>query len=464
MSREMRTEPMRILVISPYFPPRNATGALRVHAFAAAWATAGEQVTVLTTRKRDYQRGAEIKCDDFAVVELDYEIPHFLERMRHSLRASPANGREGADGNGRFQNLKAAARRLQFRTGIFGAGRMPDFTDRWVRPAVAWASAQPGWDVVFSSAGPYTAHLVALAIKLRRPAIRWVAEYRDLWVDNPLHRGLFPFTLRERWLERRCLRHADLLVTVSEPMAQTLRARTTAPVEVIYNGFDPAEIDRLPKQRVFPDDGVARLVFTGTIYPGGQDANVLFEAMASLRERTPDAAARLRLVVAGPTGDVWLKGARRFRVGDMVENRGVVSRSVARSMQRDADALLLVDFNPGVQGVLTGKAFEYLSVTAPILVVGGSTGSPLGTLVSCAGRGVHLACDAQQIARTLLALTGGGTVPVGPPDVDFINTLTRAHQSQRLHQHLLEPVCGRPSSRAASEESPAPLARPRSGR
>lgn len=454
---------MRILVISPYFPPRNATGALRVHAFATAWAAAGEEVTVLTTRKRDYQRGAEAACDGFAVVELDCKIPRLLEGLRHALRVEPAEGGEGGHGNGRFWYLKSALRRVQFRTGIFGSMRMPDFTDRWVRPAVAWALQQPGWDVVFSSAGPYTAHLVAMAIKRRRPALRWVAEYRDLWVGNPLQRGLFPFTLRERWLERQCLRHADLLVTVSEPLARTLGARTTVPVHVIYNGFDPAELDRLPREPVFPDDGIVRLVFTGTLHPGGQDPGTLFEAMAALREQTPAAAARLRLVVAGPTGDVWLQGATRFGVRDMVENRGEVTRPLARRMQRDADALLLVDFNPGVQGVLTGKAFEYISVTAPMLVVGGSANSPLGALVSRSGRGVHLARDAQRIARTLLELTSGGSIPTGPLDPNFINSLTRAHQSRRLHRYLIRLVNGRPSSLAAVEGSPAPRAHPRSG-
>ena len=128
--------------------------------------------------------------------------------MRHALRAAPPEGRGESEGNGRLSHLKAALRGVQDRTGIFGSTRMPDFTDRWVKPAVAWALGKPVWDVVFSSAGPYTAHLVAMALKQRRRAMSWVAEYRDLWVGNPLHRGLFPFTVRERWLERRCLRQA----------------------------------------------------------------------------------------------------------------------------------------------------------------------------------------------------------------------------------------------------------------
>src|SRR5262249_55171794 len=75
---------MRILLVSPYFPPRSAVGAMRVHAFARYWSSQGEDVTVLTTVKRPHQRGIQVPCDGFRVVELDYPVPRFLERMRHA--------------------------------------------------------------------------------------------------------------------------------------------------------------------------------------------------------------------------------------------------------------------------------------------------------------------------------------------------------------------------------------------
>ena len=56
---------MRILLVSPYFPPQNAVASLRTHAFASWWARAGEDVTVLTTVKRSHQRGLDLDCDGF---------------------------------------------------------------------------------------------------------------------------------------------------------------------------------------------------------------------------------------------------------------------------------------------------------------------------------------------------------------------------------------------------------------
>src|SRR5438034_424404 len=83
------------------------------------------------------------------------------------------------------------------------------------------------------SSGPYTAHLLAMQLKRDRIARTWIADFRDLWTANHLYRGLFPFTLRERQLERQCLHAADVITTVSQGLASELRARTSKPVEVI---------------------------------------------------------------------------------------------------------------------------------------------------------------------------------------------------------------------------------------
>jgi hypothetical protein len=429
---------MRVLIVSPYFPPRNAIGALRVHAFARCWAEAGDRVTVLTTAKREHQREHEMPAEGFEVVEIDYRVSPMLERLRHDLRAPGGARGGGPPRNGGPGALKTLLRRVQDRSGIYGSMRMPDFTDSWVKPALEWAAHRGPWDVVFSSAGPYTAHLVALALKDRGAAPRWVAEYRDLWTGNRLHRGLFPFTLRERRLDRRCMRAADLLVTVSEPLAEVLARRSRKPVEVIYNGFDPDELLGLDAAPAFPADGALRIVFTGTLYPAGQDPGPILDALAALPRD------RVRLVVAGPSAAAWRAAAERHGVAGLLDARGPVPRPEARRMQRDAGLLLLVDFDSSLEGVLTGKAFEYLSVTAPILAVGGDArSSPIAGLLRRSGRGAHFGRDRSAIAAALrMLLDAASPLPgVGPPDEAYLQTLTRRHQAHRLHSFIRMSGC-----------------------
>jgi hypothetical protein len=384
-------------------------------------------VTVLTTPKRDDQQGPAVEPQDFDVVTVPYRAPRVLEglRARHRTRAGSAGGACG--GRGGFLS------RLRDRRGLFGALRMPDLTDFWVRPAVRWARGHGPWDVVVSSAGPYTAHLVALAVRREGWAARWVADYRDLWTDSTIFPGLFPFTVYERRLERRCLQTADLVVTVSEGLARRLAARTATPVEVIYNGFEASELNELP---ALPDDGHTRIVFTGTVYPSAQDLAPLFSSLAVLRAEAPAAGNRLRVAVAGDREAYWVGAAEQAGVLDLLEHRGVVPRGEARRMQRDADALLLVDFEPRHEGMLTGKAFEYLDVTAPIIVIGGRPDSAIAGLMKRTGRGVHLGTDQGHIVEALRALAEGRPVLTEAPNRDVIDSLTRHRQALRLRKRL----------------------------
>src|SRR5436190_19613682 len=266
---------MRILLVTPYFPPQNAVASLRVHALAKCWAEAGHSVTVLTTAKRADQQGLDLPCDGFEVVELPYALPRMLEGLRSTHR--PTDEKSIAS--------PSLLRRLKERTGIFSSVRMPDLTDWWVKPALRWCrlNSQGDWDCVVSSSGPYTAHLVAMDLRRSGLARRWGADFRDLWTGNHFHCGLLPFTLRERMLESQCLRTADIITTVSDGLATSLRRRTRTPIEIIYNGFnDDAADGATPCQSIFPDDGCLRIVYTGTLYPNGQDPLPLLRAMKSL--------------------------------------------------------------------------------------------------------------------------------------------------------------------------------------
>jgi glycosyltransferase involved in cell wall biosynthesis len=446
---------VRLLIVSPYFPPQASVASLRVHSFARGWTDLGEQVTVLTTAKRADQVGLDLPGAGFEVVELAYRVPPWLESLRRVRQAEAAPGTNGAPLGAR--QLLALLRRLRERRGIFASVRMPDLTDHWVRPALAWCRARGPWDVAVSSSGPYTAHLVGLALRRAGLVTTWVADFRDLWTENHIYRGLFPFTWRERAAERACLRSADLLVTVSDGLARRLAARTTRPVKVIPNGFDADALIGLPAESIYPDDGTIRLVHTGTTYPTGQAPDLVIRALARVRELAPALAARLRLTVAGRGSGIWEDLARRSGVGDLVDVRGVVPRGDALRLQRDADGLILLDWSRPDEGVLTGKLFEYLAVTAPILVVGGRSDSSIADVVHRSGRGVHFGDSVDRLARGLLDLAKDATRLAPAPAAPVLDQWRR----DRLARECLSLIRAVHRSRtfASPQTSPAPRER-----
>jgi glycosyltransferase involved in cell wall biosynthesis len=426
---------MRILLVAPMFPPQRGVAPLRTHSFAATWTEAGNAVTVLTTEKRPDQVGLNLPVNNFAVVELPYRGPWPLELLRRLDRSEPAavgqvsnlSGQAGNPTNNLKHLLLSPLRYLKARTGIFSAVRQPDLVDGWVRPAVAWAKAHGPWDVVVSSGGPPAAHLAAMGIKQAGRVRRWIADFRDLWTDNHIYTGLFPFTLAERRRERRVLAGADRHVSVSPGLAERLRLKSGKPVEVIYNGYDPEAFSGLAPEPAFPKDGAVRLVYTGTVYGRGQNVSAICTAVAA----EPHAI----LVVASDRPDVWLPAARQFGVGGRLDFRGAVPRPEALRLQRDANALILLDWYDPRHGVLTGKVFEYLLSPAPIWVIGGTSNSPAANLVSEAGRGIAFGRDPEPIRSAIRELAAECARKLEPNSA-FIAGLTREAQARRFLQLL----------------------------
>jgi hypothetical protein len=103
-------------------------------------------------------------------------------------------------------------------------------------------------------------------------------------------------------------------------------------------------------------------------------------------------------------------------------------------MQRDATALVHLDFPDPRQGVLSGKIFEYMQSAAPVLVIGGALQSPPLELLAQAGRGIGLGRDPERIATALRWLIDEPTRLNLVPNAAVIAELNRDEQSKRLMQ------------------------------
>ena len=418
---------MRILIVSPYFPPQRGAASIRLWSFVQSASQAGIDIDVLTTTKHPDQVVPWVGDFDGRVHEVEYDVPGVLRRFRKVHKQEESSGEQSRSaGSGRL--IQRTLGRLRDYTGIYSSVRMPDLTDYWVKPAINWAhnaAAEHGpWDVMLSSAGPYTAHLVALKIKELGLAKSWVADFRDLWTANQPYGGLFPFTIRERALERRVLAGADALVTVSEPMLNWLSARSHAPVDVVYNGYS-----QLSHSSSTPGLSISgrpiQLVFTGRLYAQCQNARFILQAIQRLRASGTD----IVLTIAGASSTSWQRLASDCGVCDAVKILGEVPHEQALEMQRQADGLVAFEWNDPEAGVLTSKIFEYIAAGPPVLITGPA--GPMGQLLSRTRSGVHLGSCAKSVEQSLrLLIQGDQELPSRVPSE--IEKLSRSAQSQRL--------------------------------
>jgi glycosyltransferase involved in cell wall biosynthesis len=374
----------------------------------------GHQVTVLTMPK-DRLPITESRPMPAGVNMVEIGLPAIFYRLRalHKKRFQGAPVSNESSGRPSLtRKLALSLDSYRVRKGIFATVRMPDATALWIRPALRWGRNAGTWDLVVSSAGPYATHLVGAHLKRSGLARFWVADYRDLWTDNDASTGLFPFTLIEKGLERRAMKHADLLVTVSSPLAETLgRKYGDERVEVIENGFDALDLAALDARPVFPRDDKVRIVHTGSIYKGKRDPAPLFAAISQLAHdrHTSHLLDRLEVIFCGAMTGHLTESIKRHAVGPWVRLLGVVPRPDALRMQRDAHALLFLEWGQGdVDGMLSGKLFEYLSSGTSIWGVGVTEKTETGKLLREAEAGTLFGTDVEHLAQELRNLLSSG--------------------------------------------------------
>lgn len=397
---------LNILIISTFFPPVNSIASDRAYSWAKYWSQMGHQITVLTTEKSpEPLTDLSLSAETFELIEVP--LPKFLQRMKRTYgqakRADPE----------RLQKLPwhfSALDHLRSQYGIFHSLRMPDLTDLWIRSALKHIYHKGPWDLVISTSGPYAVHIIAHRIKARGLTTTWIADFRDLWVENRGSPGLFPFTWIESWLERRLLRDADAITTVSHPLANRMQTKYPAiPVHVIENGFDPSLFDQVPSLPAFPNDGKIRIVYMGNIFEGRQDPGPLFKAIAELHQNPEmrKQLSQLEVLFTGQRVDRLQPLIDRDQIGGYVRLTPPVNRERSLQMQRDAFALLFLPWkDPSEQGILTGKLFEYLYSNTPIWSIGAAHLEDSQRLILQANAGYILGCDVQRIKRQLIeALT-----------------------------------------------------------
>ena len=222
-------------------------------------------------------------------------------------------------------------------------------------------------DIIFGSAPPFTGLIVAGRLA-RRFNIPWVADFRDLWVDNPYYGFWEPGWRRpvDAILERLMVRDAAALVTVSPIWAQQLDRHHSKAAEVVYNGY--AEEDFPQPALLEHHREVLTIRYTGSIYPGFRDPSALFAAIRLLGGTHRE---RVRVEFFGDAGDEVLALAAHHSVRDHVIARSPVPYRCALELQMEADILLLLQWsNKRDEGNLPGKIFEYFCARRPILLIG----------------------------------------------------------------------------------------------
>ena len=358
----------KILIVSFSFPPSNVVGAIRVGKLARYLYHHGYDVRVLTSI---------VEGDESLPLEIPRERVcaeyrprgHWLDPLVRCFRRRPTAPLGGVGETPAIEtSMPSGAAWGWLQRQYYALSLIPDIRADWIKTAVpAGTRLIKGWrpDIIFASAPPFTGLIVASRLG-RTFNIPWVADFRDLWVDNPYYDEPVWRRPIDVMLECRLVRNTAGLVTVSPVWAEQLRRRHCRPAEVVYNGY--AEED-FPQPPLPENPGkVLTIRYMGSIYQGFRDPSPLFAAIGLLGDEHRD---HVKVEFFGSAVDGVLASATEYRVRDCVYTSPRVPYRRSLELQMTADVLLLLQWSDKRdEGNLPGKIFEYFYARRPILLIG----------------------------------------------------------------------------------------------
>jgi glycosyltransferase involved in cell wall biosynthesis len=369
----------RVLLIAYAYPPCSEIGAVRPAGLAKYLPRFGWEPTVLTVKLPGARPGSA------RVIETGDEDVLQTWKIRFGL--------EGKQSLHEQLGLPLAEKRDSrlVHTKVLFAMRyllaFPDPTKGWIpfaMQALEELKKSMSVDAIVTTSPPVSAHMIGQKAK-EMFGCPWIADLRDLWSQN-LAQGNDLVRLLERSVERKTLRDADALVSVSDPWADRLReVYPDKSVFSITNGFDAD--DFRPKPEALTPNFT--ITYTGRLYQGKRNPTPLFEAIHELIQEGVMDRKVVRVRFYGSI-EPWLPAlVQSFGLEDVVEIAGSVSRDEALRRQRESQALLMLCWSDLREtGQHTGKVFEYLGARRPVLAVGGSRGV-VSDLLEETRTGVH---------------------------------------------------------------------------
>lgn len=193
-------------------------------------------------------------------------------------------------------------------------------------------------EIVITSGPPHSTHLIGKRIK-EKTGIRWIADFRDPWTDiyyykNLYHSGLA--TWFDKYLEKKVLKGADKIVTVSEEVGKLLSQKipgNSGKIAVIPNGYDEDDFDRVEPVQ----NETFTITYTGTIsisYRIDQFIEAVYQLPAKVKEQ-------LKIRFIGNVPDEIINLFYQKNLGSLIEVLGYIPHEQAVRQMMGASMLLM---------------------------------------------------------------------------------------------------------------------------
>lgn len=217
--------------------------------------------------------------------------------------------------------------------------------------------------LILSFSPPYPSNLLASRLS-REFNLTWIAEFGDLWSENYYLKRSFPLFILEKFLEKRVLKEASSLISVSEILSQRLKEIHKKEVFLFPHLFD--EEDYRVHALSSPN---LTLTYTGHLYPY-QNFEPFLNALKIMKEESLLKKINVRFFSYNHYEiKEWFKDFLDFPL----EINPPIPYSENIKAQLSSTALLFFSVKENgrvLENPMKGKIFSYIGSRKPILVVG----------------------------------------------------------------------------------------------
>jgi glycosyltransferase involved in cell wall biosynthesis len=286
---------------------------------------------------------------------------------------------------------------------------IPDAKRYWLRFAVRKGMRiirQNHIDLIFTSSPPHTTQLIGRKIA-QKSSLPWVADFRDPWSDAfwQYKMGRVFFKEHDKKLEKKVLRDANRIITVSADLVNLFKQKILRGYEIIPNGFDETDFTGVKKE----SSDQFRITYVGNLAKN-QPITPLLDALVQLEEPV---LKRITFTFYGTAHASIHDQIHKRQLQHFVAFKPYIPhRQMIREIVNAELLLLVIPRVPENRGILTGKLFEYLATGNFILGIGPEEGD----------------------AATILKETGCGTM--FPYDSNLTAVLKQRYQRWLNHEKL----------------------------
>lgn len=364
-----------VLFVAYFFPPLGWSGAQRPLKFVKYLKDFGWNPIVVTVGKTHFSIRDETLLneipEDVRIIRIDdVSMKKVTDRMKTELLNLTGDELQLIDQQLRVSYLEGLEEKFEeIRNMILFPDGFTMWTDH-VLQVIEKKIDLSEIDLVFTTVNPYSTARIGYELK-RKFQIPWVLDIRDEWTNNPYIE--IQDQLRydcERILEETYVTAADALTIVTPVSRQNYIDHFPLHADKIHtitNGYDESDFTNL----IFKQKKNERftIVHNGTFYLARRP-DPLLRAVEELIDERKIMRDEIVLRFIGKNEEMFVKEISTCAAAELIEWVGYIDHRSSLQLVVNSDLLLLVTgSNEQSSSVYTGKIFEYMRSTRPILAL-----------------------------------------------------------------------------------------------